>query len=48
MIEEEATVKRFYREGSRIRLQPENPDFEPIYAENVFILGKVIAVVRYY
>ena len=47
MIEEEATVKRFYREGSRIRLQPENPDFEPIYAENVFILGKVIAVVRY-
>lgn len=48
MIEEEATVKRFYRESSRIRLQPENPDFEPIYAENVFILGKVIAVVRYY
>lgn len=48
MIEEEATVKRFYREGNRVRLQPENPDFEPIYAENVFLLGRVIAVVRYY
>lgn len=48
LIEDEATVKRLYREKDRIRLQPENPAFEPIYATNVLILGKVIAVIRYY
>lgn len=50
MIEDEATVKRFYREADRIRLQPENPAFEPIYAsfESAYILGRVIAVLRYY
>ena len=48
LIGEEATVKRFYREPDRIRLQPENPIFEPIYSDQVIILGKVIAVVRYY
>lgn len=48
LIEDEATVKRLFREKTRVRLQPENPDFEPIYTENVYILGKVVAVVRYY
>lgn len=48
LIGEEATVKRLYREKDRIRLQPENPDFEPIYAQDVLILGKVTAVFRYY
>lgn len=48
MIEDEATVKRFYAENGGFRLQPENPDFEPILAEDVRVLGKVIAVVRYY
>jgi repressor LexA len=48
LIGEEATVKRLYREKGRIRLQPENPDFEPIYAQDVLILGKVTAVFRYY
>lgn len=48
MIEDEATVKRFYREKDRVRLQPENPDFEPIFSDQVSLLGKVIAVVRYY
>ncbi len=48
MIEDEATVKRFFREKDGVRLQPENPDFEPIYSREVFILGKVVAVVRYY
>ncbi len=48
LIEDEATVKTFYKEARRIRLQPENPDFEPIYCDNVQILGKVIAVIRYY
>lgn len=44
--DEEATVKRFYKEKSRIRLQPENPTMEPIYRENVVILGKVKGVIR--
>ena len=48
MIDEEATVKRFYREGNIIRLQPENPDYEPIYSSSASVLGKVIAVIRYY
>ena len=50
MIEDEATVKTFYKEKDRIRLQPENPDYQPIYAQNseVAVLGKVVAVMRYY
>lgn len=47
MIDDEATVKRFFREKDCVRLQPENPDYEPIYTDHVFILGKVIAVMRY-
>ena len=43
---DEATVKRFFREKGRIRLQPENADFEPIYAAHVQILGKVVGVFR--
>lgn len=46
MLEGEATVKRFYKEDGRIRLQPENPVMEPIYANDVTILGRVEAVVR--
>lgn len=48
LIEDEATVKRFFREKERIRLQPENPDFAPIYARDVSILGRVVALFRYY
>jgi repressor LexA len=43
---DEATVKTFYREGQRIRLQPENASMEPIYAEHVQILGRVVGVFR--
>src|SRR5947208_314879 len=43
---DEATVKRFFREGSRVRLQPENEALEPIYASHVQILGKVTGVFR--
>jgi repressor LexA len=43
---DEATVKRFFLEGDRVRLQPENTALEPIYAEHVQILGKVIGVFR--
>jgi repressor LexA len=42
----EATVKRFFREGSRVRLQPENDALEPIYSPYVQILGKVVGVFR--
>ena len=48
LIDDEATVKRLLREEGQVRLQPENPDFSPIYSDHVSILGKVIAVVRYY
>ena len=43
---DEATVKTFYREAGRIRLQPENAALEPIYAEHVQILGRVVGVFR--
>jgi repressor LexA len=46
MLDGEATVKRFYREGGRIRLQPENASMEPIYADDVAIVGRVEAVIR--
>jgi repressor LexA len=43
---DEATVKTFYRDGDRIRLQPENDALEPIYANHVQVLGKVTGVFR--
>jgi len=43
-----ATLKRFYKEATRIRLQPENSTMDPIYAENVEIKGRVIGVIRKY
>jgi repressor LexA len=46
LLEEEATVKRFFREGDHIRLQAENPEYEPILARDVKILGKVILSIR--
>ena len=45
-LADEATVKTFYREGNRVRLQPENDSLEPIYADFVQILGKVTGVFR--
>ncbi|HHV71076.1 MAG TPA: transcriptional repressor LexA [Clostridia bacterium] len=46
LLDDEATVKRFYKEKNHIRLQPENPNMEPIITNDVQILGKVIAVIR--
>lgn len=46
MIDDEATVKTFYREPDRIRLQPENSTMDPIYSRDVQILGKVVALFR--
>jgi len=47
LVNDEATLKRFYREKNRIRLQPANPLYEPIYVERDFkIQGKVIGLIR--
>ena len=46
LMDDEATVKRFYREKDHIRLQPENPFMEPIRVKDVTILGKVTGVFR--
>lgn len=46
MIDDEATVKRFYRESGHIRLQPENESMAPILCKHVTILGKVISLYR--
>ena len=46
LIEDGATVKTFYKEQDHIRLQPENPDYDPIIVKNVTILGIVIGVFR--
>lgn len=48
LIGDEATVKRLFREQDRIRLQPENPAFQPIYTREARILGKVVALYRRY
>ena len=46
LIDEEATVKTFYKERDTIRLQPENEAFEPIFARDVRILGKVALAIK--
>lgn len=46
LIEDEATIKRFYKESNHIRLQPENSLMEPILVNDVTILGKVIGLYR--
>lgn len=48
LIDDEATVKRFFKEANFIRLQPENSLYDPIISENVIILGKVVTLVRNY
>lgn len=48
LIGEEATVKRIYRHKDGIELRAENPAFAPLYPEEVSVLGKVVAVIRYY
>jgi len=46
LLEDEATVKRFYKEENQIRLQPENPRYSPTYHQDVTILGQVIGLFR--
>ena len=46
LLDDEATVKRFFRDSGKIRLQPENESFEPVYVEEVAVLGKVVGLFR--
>ena len=46
LLDDEATVKRFFRDGDRIRLQPENSVMSPIIVDDAQILGKVVGVFR--
>ncbi len=46
LLEDEATVKTFFKEKEYIRLQPENPALEPIISRDVYVLGKVIGLYR--
>ena len=46
LIGDSATVKTYYKENGRYRLQPENDTMEPIYCDHIEILGKVIGLVR--
>ena len=48
LIDDEATVKRFYREKGHFRLQPENDRYSPIIVEECAILGKVKTLIRSY
>lgn len=45
---EEATVKRFFKEDGYYRLQPENDTMEPIIADDIQIIGRVVSLIRYY
>ena len=46
LVEDEATVKRFFREGEHIRLQPENDAMQPILVQDVSVLGRVVGLMR--
>ena len=46
LIEDEATVKRFYREKDRVRLQPANKAYKPIRTRDAKVLGRVVGVFR--
>lgn len=48
MIDDSATVKTFYRENGHFRLQPENQTMQPIIADDVSVLGRVVASMRTY
>jgi repressor LexA len=48
VVDDAVTLKRIFRESTRIRLQPENPVYKPIYSQNVRILGRLVKVIRSY
>ncbi len=48
LVDDSATVKRFFKENGHFRLQPENENFEPIIVDEVILLGKVVSLIRNY
>jgi repressor LexA len=48
MVDEAVTLKRFFREKNRVRLQAENADYPPIFTQNVRVLGKLAHLIRQY
>ncbi|MDR1410792.1 MAG: transcriptional repressor LexA [Spirochaetaceae bacterium] len=48
MVNDATTLKRYYREKARIRLQPENDNYKPIYSQDVRLLGRVAKIIRSY
>jgi repressor LexA len=48
LVDEAVTLKRFYKEASRVRLQPENPEYYPLYTQDVKVLGKLVTIIRQY
>ncbi len=48
VVDNSFTIRKFYREGDRIRLQPENPDFQPIYTNDTIIAGVMVSLIRSY
>ncbi|MBZ9691666.1 transcriptional repressor LexA [Clostridium cagae] len=48
LIDEEATIKRFFKEKDHIRLQPENDSMNPIIVDNCSVLGKLVGIFRSY
>jgi repressor LexA len=48
VVEEAVTLKRIFRESTRIRLQPENPAYKPIYSQDIRVLGRLAQILRSY
>jgi repressor LexA len=48
LVDEAVTLKRFFRDSNRIRLEPENPKYKPIYTQNARILGRLAHIIRSY
>ncbi|MBO7421742.1 MAG: repressor LexA, partial [Spirochaetaceae bacterium] len=48
LLDDAITLKRYFKEPSRIRLQSENPDFKPIFCQDVRILGRLSTIIRIY
>jgi repressor LexA len=48
MVDEAVTLKRFYKEKNRVRLEAENPAYPSIYTQNVRLLGKLVHLIRSY
>ena len=48
VLDDAITLKRFYRESNRVRLEPENDEFKPIYCQDVHIVGTLSSIIRNY